>query len=263
MKISATAIALAGLLATLPAAADWQYTKWGMSIDQAARASGNALRLPNSQEQSKRVVNGLPPGLVGTYDNGSFRFTVDLYFGGAGKSLSSALTHSVDLHKFGMCDAGPMAQTICVIISTADRERLQAIVEDRNRPQKHVERARIVLASADRGPAQRVAQRLGVSRPTVWRWQQRFAEAGVDGLLRDKTRKPGKAPIPAETTARVVGLTCTHATSGDPLDRPCHGQGDRPFAALGAAHLAVAPATAAPHPHFQAFARSGLCRQTH
>ena len=102
-----------------------------------------------------------------------------------------------------------MAQTICVIISTADRERLQAIVGDRNRPQKHVERARIVLASADRGPAQRVAQRLGVSRPTVWRWQQRFAEAGVDGLLRDKTRKPGKAPIPAETTARVVGLTCT------------------------------------------------------
>ena len=40
-----------------------------------------------------------------------------------------------------------------------------------------MERARIVLASADRGPAQRVAQRLGVSRPTVWRWQQRFAGA--------------------------------------------------------------------------------------
>jgi hypothetical protein len=55
--------------------------------------------------------------------------------------------------------------------------------------------ARIVLASADRGSAQRVAQSIGVSRPTVWRWQQRFAEAGVEGLLRDKTRKPGKAPI--------------------------------------------------------------------
>ena len=24
---------------------------------------------------------------------------------------------------------------------------------------------------------------IGVSRPTVWRWQQRFAEAGVEGLL--------------------------------------------------------------------------------
>jgi len=31
----------------------------------------------------------------------------------------------------------------------------------------------------------------------------------VEGLLRDKTRKPGKAPIVAETTARVVALTCT------------------------------------------------------
>ena len=40
----------------------------------------------------------------------------------------------------------------------------------------------------------------------VWRWQQRFAEQGVDGLLRDKTRKPGR-PCLAETVARVVALT--------------------------------------------------------
>src|SRR5947207_4735489 len=80
---------------------------------------------------------------------------------------------------------------------------------DRNRPRKQVERARIVLASADQHSAQRVAQSIGVSRPTVWRWQQRFAESGVEGLLRDKTRKPGKAPLAAETTAQVVALTCT------------------------------------------------------
>jgi transposase len=86
---------------------------------------------------------------------------------------------------------------------------LAAIVADRNRPRKHVERAGIVLASADRHSAQRVAHSIGVSRPTVWRWQQRFAESGVEGLFRDKTRKPGKAPIAAETTARVVALTGT------------------------------------------------------
>src|SRR6202023_596874 len=108
-----------------------------------------------------------------------------------------------------MCYAGFMAQTVCVIVSAVDRERLEAIVVDRNQRQKYVERARIVLASADRGPAQRVAQSIGVSRPTVWRWQQRFAESGVEGLLRDKTRKPGKVPIAAETMARVVALTCT------------------------------------------------------
>jgi len=102
-----------------------------------------------------------------------------------------------------------MAQPVCVELGDAERERLAAIVADRNRPRKHVERARIVLASADRHSARRVAQSIGLSRPTVRRWLQRFAESGVDGLLRDKTRKPGKVPITAEIKAQTVALTCT------------------------------------------------------
>ena len=44
---------------------------------------------------------------------------------------------------------------------------------------------------------------------TVWRRKERFAEAGVAGLLRDKTRPPGKAPISAGRTAEVVLLMQT------------------------------------------------------
>src|SRR5262245_7046854 len=99
---------------------------------------------------------------------------------------------------------GSMAQQICVVLNAVERERLTAIAADRDRPGKHVERAGIVLASADRHSAQLIARRIGVSRPTVWRWQQRFAEGGVEGLLRDKTRKLGKAPIAAEIIAQVV-----------------------------------------------------------
>ena len=101
-----------------------------------------------------------------------------------------------------------MAQTVCVLLSTSDRDRLEAIAADRSRPHKHVERARVVLASGGDKPVQHVAAQVGVSRPMVWRWQQRFAEEGPEGLLRDKTRKPGKPPIPAETVARIVALTC-------------------------------------------------------
>jgi transposase len=101
-----------------------------------------------------------------------------------------------------------MAQTVCVIVSPSDRARLKAVASDRNRPQKHAERASVILGSMAHGAVQRVAAELGVSRPMIWRWQQRFAEAGVDGLLRDKTRKPGKLPIAAETVAGVVALTC-------------------------------------------------------
>ena len=79
---------------------------------------------------------------------------------------------------------------------------------DRNRPQKHVARARLVLLSADRLDVAAIARRAGISRPAVWRWQRRYAEAGVDGLLRDKTRKPGKAPLGDGLVRRLVALTC-------------------------------------------------------
>ncbi len=75
---------------------------------------------------------------------------------------------------------------------------------------------------------QQVAALLGISRPMVWRWQQRFAEEGVDGLLHDKTRKPGQPPIPAETVSRVVALTC-----GKPPGETTHWTGRAMAAAVG------------------------------
>src|SRR5688572_4238353 len=101
-----------------------------------------------------------------------------------------------------------MAQEVSVIVSDDDRVRLEAIVRDRNHSHKHVQRARIVLLSAERLGVAEVARRAGVSRPAVWRWQRRFAEQGVSGLLRDKTRPPGTPPLPADTVARVVAMTC-------------------------------------------------------
>jgi hypothetical protein len=102
-----------------------------------------------------------------------------------------------------------MAQTVCVILRADDRERLAAIIGDRSRPLKHVLRARIVFLSAERLPVLEVARRAGVRRPAVWRWQQRYGEEGVDGLLRDKTRPPGKRPLPPATIAKVLALTCS------------------------------------------------------
>jgi transposase len=99
-----------------------------------------------------------------------------------------------------------MGQTVSVIVNAEDRERLAAIIGDRNRPLKHVQRARIVLLSADRLPAAEIAS---VSRPSVWRWQRRWGEGGVDILLREPSRKPGKAPLPASTVNKIVALTCT------------------------------------------------------
>jgi transposase len=102
-----------------------------------------------------------------------------------------------------------MAQVVSIIVSGEDRQRLAAILSDRRRPLKHVQRAHIILCSAERLNVLEVAETVGISRPAVWRWQVRYAEQGVDGLLRDKTRKPGKAPLSTAKVAEVLALTCS------------------------------------------------------
>src|SRR4029450_3920482 len=102
---------------------------------------------------------------------------------------------------------GWMREGISIEVSAADRARLEAVVADRNRPQKHVWRARIILATAGGLGTNAIMRRAGVSKPCVWRWQERFMAEGVDGLLRDKTRPPGTPPLPAAPVERGVGLT--------------------------------------------------------
>jgi transposase-like protein len=73
-----------------------------------------------------------------------------------------------------------------------------------------------------------VARRVTISRPAVWRWQRRYAEAGVDGLLRDKTRPAGTAPVPMTTVAKVLALT-----SAEPPGETTHWTGRAMAAAVG------------------------------
>ena len=147
-----------------------------------------------------------------------------------------------------------MAQTVCVLVNVEEMARLEAIVTDRNRPLKHVQRARIILASVEQSPVLEVAQRTGASRPAVWRWQARYALEGVDGLLRDKTRPPGKAPLTTATVAKVLALTCS-----EPPGEVTHWTGRAMAKAMGVSLSAIQRIWAAHHlqPHrLRTFKRS-------
>jgi hypothetical protein len=91
-------------------------------------------------------------------------------------------------------------------ITPKGRRRLNQIVGDRNCPQKHVARPRVILATADGCGTLEVMRRSELSKPVVWRWLERFMREGVDGLLRDKIRPPGKAPLAADIVKRIVDL---------------------------------------------------------
>jgi transposase len=100
-----------------------------------------------------------------------------------------------------------MRSGVCLSVSPGDIKRLRALVQDRNAPQKHVWRARIVLMSAEGVGTNAIMRETGKAKTCVWRWQERFASEGFEGLLRDRTR-PSRIPkLDPSIAERVVALT--------------------------------------------------------
>ena len=91
-------------------------------------------------------------------------------------------------------------------VSDEQRRQLEAIANDGNSKQKHAVRARIILLSSEGLGTMAIMDRTGTAKPTVWRWQARFMEEGVEGLLRDKTRPPGQPPVPEATVNKLVEM---------------------------------------------------------
>jgi transposase len=110
-----------------------------------------------------------------------------------------------------------MRTGISITLTSSDRHRLEALTSNRNTAQKHVWRAAIVLLSADGVGTAEIMRRTGTSKTCVWRWQERFMQEGVDGLLRDKTRPSRIKPLGPDIAERVVTLTLA-----DPLAEATH-----------------------------------------
>jgi transposase len=89
-------------------------------------------------------------------------------------------------------------------LTRKDRSGLEAIVSDGNMAQKIVKRARVVLLTAEGMGVMAIMRETKLSKTSVWRWQDRFVEAGVAGLLKDKSKKPGKQPIAEEIRRKVL-----------------------------------------------------------
>ena len=66
-------------------------------------------------------------------------------------------------------------------------------------------RARIVLLAAEGVPNAEIARRVGVSRPTVLSWRQRYTESGVGGLA--DLDRAGRPPVINEADVVIATLT--------------------------------------------------------
>lgn len=94
-----------------------------------------------------------------------------------------------------------------VNVSESDRAELERLIRGRNTPQKVVQRAQIVILSADGVPTSEIMAQVRTTCPTITRWRERYTDKGVEGLCRDATR-PGRKPrISPEQVREVIERT--------------------------------------------------------
>jgi transposase len=93
------------------------------------------------------------------------------------------------------------------VLERKARLQLQQLIADGNSPQKIVKRARIILMRAAGHGVMAIMREVGFSKTTVWRWQEYFAEAGVEGLVKGRSKPPGRKPISAAIKLKVVEKT--------------------------------------------------------
>ena len=109
-----------------------------------------------------------------------------------------------------------MAKRYRIVLSTAERTDLKAIVARRSAKAEPVKRALMLLAAdeADEAPAlsdAEVAERYHVSTRTVERLRERAVEHGLDTALHGLPRGPRNplCKFDGEVEARLVALRCS------------------------------------------------------
>ena len=94
-----------------------------------------------------------------------------------------------------------------LIIPDEHRLELENILKNGNTPQKMALRTRIVLLSGEGVSTNRLMAMLHTTTPTITRWRNRYESAGVQGLLKDKSRPGRKQQIEAAKIREVIEKT--------------------------------------------------------
>jgi len=94
-----------------------------------------------------------------------------------------------------------------IVLSKEEQAILNGWARSRSLPVRQVQRAQIIQFAAEGVESQEIARRLGISRPTVQLWRQRFLALRLAGLEKDAPR-PGRIPRISQRRVRAV----VHAT---------------------------------------------------
>ena len=92
-------------------------------------------------------------------------------------------------------------------LTSKARAKLEMIRRGRSSSVRAKERAAIVLLAAEGLQNQQIASQLGQDKMKVGRWRSRYAQGGLEAILKDKTRPGRIAPLAPALKSRIVTLT--------------------------------------------------------
>ena len=101
-----------------------------------------------------------------------------------------------------------------VQLTQEERNQLEHMVRAGRGSARVINRARILLKTGEGWPAPKVAQALDVCQGTVFNVKRRFAEGGLEGVLKDRPQARRYRKLDDRAEAHLIALACSPAPEG-------------------------------------------------
>jgi transposase len=100
-------------------------------------------------------------------------------------------------------------------LNDEDKDLMEKLLSAGHIEHKYAERLQTVLLRARGKGTDEIADFLGIHKSTVSEYINRYNAFGIDSLLRDKTRKPGKEPVSQDIKNEICRLACNEKPKGE------------------------------------------------
>ena len=105
-------------------------------------------------------------------------------------------------------------EKFAVRLTPEERNQLEHMVRAGKGSARVINRARILLKTGEGWSAPKVAQALDVAQGTVFNVKRRFAEDGLDGVLKDRSQAHRYRKMDDRAEGHLIALACSPAPEG-------------------------------------------------
>jgi len=100
-------------------------------------------------------------------------------------------------------------------INKEDKDLIEKLLSAGHIQYKYAIRLQTIFLRAKGKGTNEISEFLGIHQSTVSKYINKYNKSGIDSMLRDKTRKPGKEPISQKTKNRILRLVSNEKPKGE------------------------------------------------